>query len=623
MKLSTGNEPKFNFFKTYIAPAFLLFVIPLFSLWFFHHVQADFNRQALVNIERSIQQDKSLDTEQKGRVIEFFRQTPISEMLASNDPQFSKVQARTSYKIRLEYTTFYWMIRLALISLISGIVVFIIAGFSVLFSLRSQQVQYYSLSIGWHVLRIFATAQVLIQGCLAVALSFWVTAFWLNHYIPKLIALAAIFTIVAAAAVIKAIFKRLDKTFTVEGVVIERGTNALLWDDLDRISAAVGTAAPDRIVAGIDNNFFVTEHAVTVNGKVYQGRTLFVSLSLLRVLDGADADAVMAHEMAHFSGKDTLYSKKISPLLNRYGMYLEALQAGGISLPVYYFMLCFRGMFEISLRKLGRQRELRADRIAADTASPQAIARSLLKIAAYSDYRAKVEAQLFNAEQIHTNVDIPGRVQAGFQTFAAAFVEEGQYQQLKTAHPFDSHPPIEQRLESVGVQLAPDDVLSILHEQADRRWYRNITNADELEAQQWAAFEEKFRQFHEHILAYRYLPETEAERQIVLKYFPGVMFQGKKKGTLLIDYEKITYSDWPEPLRFDAISRCQSENSTLGHPQLRFTCTQKDIGKRILPLDIFQAKQEVLLKVFNEYYSRHLTMIKYRQEKAAATNESP
>ena len=75
----------------------------------------------------------------------------------------------------------------------------------------------------------------------------------------------------------------------------------------------------------------------------------------MRVLQGAEADAVMAHEMAHFSGQDTLYSKKISPLLSRYGLYLQALYAGGISRPVYYYMLCFRGLFEISLRRLGRQ----------------------------------------------------------------------------------------------------------------------------------------------------------------------------------------------------------------------------------------------------------------------------
>jgi hypothetical protein len=37
-----------------------------------------------------------------------------------------------------------------------------------------------------------------------------------------------------------------------------------LWDELDRICATVGTAAPDRVVAGIDHNFFVTKHPVTV-----------------------------------------------------------------------------------------------------------------------------------------------------------------------------------------------------------------------------------------------------------------------------------------------------------------------------------------------------------------------
>lgn len=620
---TTEKESKFNFFKTYAIPALLLFVIPLFSLWFFRHVQTSFDNQARASFEQSIQRDTSLNDERRTAALEFFRKTPLSRVLASNDPQFNDLRAGVPATLRFYHATFRWMILLSVISILSGVVVFAVAGVSVLCSLRSQLAQYYSLSAGWHVLRIFATGQVLIQGCLAVALSFWVTAFWFERYFVKLILIAALLTVAAAAAVIMAIFKKLDDTFEVEGVVIDRGENSPLWADLNRICAAVGTAPPDRVVAGIDNNFFVTEHAVTVDGKRYEGRTLFVSLSLLRVLHGSEADAVMAHEMAHFSGNDTLYSKKISPLLSRYGIYLQALAASAVSLPVYHFMACFRSLFEISLRRLGRQRELRADAIAAEKTSPKDMARSLLKIAAYSDYRAKVEQELFGAEKLHATVDIPGRVQTGFQEFANAFVKEGQYQDLKTAHPFDSHPPMDQRLQAVGVQPTPDEILAVLQEQADRRWYQNISGAEELEAKQWSVFEEKFKQFHERVLAYRYLPETEEQLQIVVKYFPTLTFPGKKEGALVIDHEKISFTEWPNPLRFDEIAKCKGEQSTLGHPQIRFDCKREGAGKRALRLDIFQAGQEQVAKAFDEYYSRHLTMVQYRKEKQDEGNSPP
>lgn len=622
MKPSTEKELKFNFFKTYAVPALLLFVIPVFSLWFFRHVQASFDRRALASFEQGIQNDKSMTDEKRDKTLAFFRKTPMSEIMASKDPRFDTFRQSQSSTLRFYYATFRWMIRLSRVSIVSGVVVLLVAGLSVLFSLKSQVAQYYSLSVGWHVLRIFATIQVLIQGCLAVALSFWITAFGFERYYVKLIFLAAALALMAAFAVIAAIFKKLDQTFTVEGVVIDRAPDSPLWGELDRICAAVGTAPPDRLIAGIDNNFFVTEHAVTVGDKVYEGRTLFVSLSLLRVLRGTEADAVMAHEMAHFSGNDTLYSKRISPLLNRYTLYLQALYAGGISIPVFYFMMCFRGLFEISLRRQGRQREFRADQIASKTTSPQDIARSLLKIAAYSNYRVKVEQELFGTERVLETVGISSRVQAGFREFATSFVKEGKYQELKTVHPFDSHPPMDQRLQAVGVQFSPDEIMTVLQEEADRRWYHNIARAEELEAQQWSAYEERFKHAHERMLAYRYLPETEAERQIVLKHFPAVTFQGKKEGTLVIDHEKISYTEWEDPLRFDEITKCKGEQSTLGHPQIRFDCKRDTANKRTLRLDIFQAGQEHVVNALNQYYTRHMAMTEYRKKKQEAANQA-
>src|SRR5262249_11233445 len=151
--------------------------------------------------------------------------------------------------------------------------------------------------------------------------------------------------------------------------------------------------------------------------KTYRGRTLFVSLSLLKQLQGSEADAVLAHEMAHFSGQDTLYSRKIGPLLNRYNHYLHALHEGGVTRPIYYFMLCFRALYQLSLSKQSRQREFRADRIAAETTSPRDVASALLRIVAYSKYRNDVEQDLFKQERVLETANVCERIEQGFRQY--------------------------------------------------------------------------------------------------------------------------------------------------------------------------------------------------------------
>ncbi|HEY3391997.1 MAG TPA: M48 family metallopeptidase, partial [Lacipirellulaceae bacterium] len=287
-----------------------------------------------------------------------------------------------------------------------------------------------------------------------------------------------------------------------------------------------GTAPPDQIIAGIDDNFFVTEHPVIVDGKTQCGRTLYVSLSLLRQMNGAEAASVLAHEMAHFSGEDTLYSKKISPLLVRYANYLEALYTAGVTRPIFYFMHCFRALFELSLSKLSRQREFRADRIAMEVTSPRDFSGAMLRIAAYSKFRNKVQEELFMQERALQAANISQQIGEGFQRFARRFASEHDAAELAIAHPFDTHPPMVERLSAVGVRLTPQYAEEMLATPGDGRWFLTIDKAQEIEHEQWQAFENEFRQYHEETLAYRFFPETEEERAIVAKAFPQVFFQG-------------------------------------------------------------------------------------------------
>src|SRR5262249_14600147 len=150
--------------------------------------------------------------------------------------------------------------------------------------------------------------------------------------------------------------------------------------------------------------------------------------------------AVLAHELAHFSGNDTYYSKKISPLLARYQHYLEALQQGIFAKPIFYFAVLFRVLYEFSLGKLSRKRETRADRIAAEHVSPKAVADALVRTTVYGAYRIKTEIEILESED--TQASVSQRLKDGFQSFAVQFADKSNLGEMTTAHPFDSHPPL-------------------------------------------------------------------------------------------------------------------------------------------------------------------------------------
>jgi Zn-dependent protease with chaperone function len=603
---------KFGFVKTFVLPALLIFLIPILSLLFFLHAQKTFNDRLREEILTQVKADNNLSAEERAKAIEFFTTVPFS--LLVRDEQFAEM---VTPAMRRDFATFRWMIRLSALSIVMSVGVFILAGVCVLLSLRSAFVQYLSLSVGWHVLRISGALQTAIQGVLLVALSFWVTALWLERFSVKLIFAAGALALMGCIVVIVGIFKRVKADFNVEGEVIAQDQSAPVWNKLRAICEKVGTAPPDQVIAGIDNNFFVTEHPVTVAGQTYRGRTLFVSLSLLKELQGTEADAVLAHEMAHFSGQDTVYSRKISPLLSRYQHYLEALHSGPVTIPIFYYMLCFRALYEVSLSRLSRKREFRADGIAVETTSPSALAGALLKIAAYSKYRESVQEELFKQEQALASANISERIEQGFPQYATAFASDTDIGQLATAHPFDTHPPLSQRLGAVGMQFDSVEARVLLSRRSDQAWYQHIDDADEIERRQWREFEERFRNYHEQTLPYRFLPETDEERAIVLKSFPEVEIQGKE-AALTIDFEKVTYGNqWPEPVLYREITELTVNEGVL---YIRFARGKKQ--SHSIKLKLFGNRQQEVLDTINRYYGRYVAARTYQQQKAANAESS-
>jgi Zn-dependent protease with chaperone function len=594
--------PQFRFLTAFLLPSLLIFLVPVLSFFFFRHAQGRFDDDFRESILKQVSTDPKLTPEDRARAVAFFTEVPFSELLENE--QFA---ARVSADTRFYYATFRWMIYIAAGSILAGAAVFLLAGVCVALSLHSQYVQYLSLSAGWHVLRVYGALQTVAQGVLLVALSFWVTALWTKTYSIKLIVVTGLLAVGATIAVIVAIFRPVKDEFSVAGQALAPDEAAPIWGELRRICALVGTDPPDQIVAGIDDNFFVTEHPVTVGDKTYRGRTLFVSLSLLKQLQGGEADAVLAHEMAHFSGQDTLYSKKISPLLSRYGHYLEALHGGGVTVPIYYYMLCFRALYQLSLRRLSRQREFRADRVALEATSVRDMAGALLRTVAYSKYREDVERDLFKHERALESANVSERIEQGFPQYAARFVSGPDIGQLAPAHPFDSHPPLAERLQALGLPLDSTDAHPLLAAAGNGQWYRYIPAAEQIEREQWQHYEEQFRLYHAQSLPYRFLPETAEEREIVVSAFPPLTF-ASSDGTLALDHDQMAFDPWPEPIRYAEIAKLFLDDKGV----LKISCQAKR-GQSLKPENF--ANWQGVLYAIQQYYGRYLAAAEYQKQK--------
>lgn len=248
-------------------------------------------------------------------------------------------------------------------------------------------------------------------------------------------------------------------------VALDRRQHHGFFAFVEAIASKLQAQMPDHIVVGLEPNFFVTADHVRLAGQdsLLQGRTLFVSLGLLRVFKVDELAAVVGHEFGHFRGDDVAYSMKFAPTYSRLGQALAVLSqsTGSVSdlgrLPAQVALsMCFME-FASAERSVGRERELLADRAGAEAADEQALARALVKISLF----APQWAALTNA---HIDELAKGRMFTNLaQTYAgvceqttsdldwtAAREELGKSVQ---SHPIDTHPPLLTRLQNIRATL--------------------------------------------------------------------------------------------------------------------------------------------------------------------------
>ncbi len=268
----------------------------------------------------------------------------------------------------------------------------------------------------------------------------------------------------------------------VAGKKLPRREAPELWKCIEETANRLGALVPDNLVVGLEPNFFVTEATVTCLSSTLDGRTLYCSMPLCRILSKEELVAVIGHELGHFKGEDTKFSQRFYPVYRGTLNSVSALASAEVGwlgrvsmLPAMAVLSYFPECFSIAERRLSRLREFAADQAGASVTDARTSAAALVKLHAFIGWWGRLRAAAAASLR-------EGRIFASMsRVFAATAAANAQPDSIKDiagaelTHPTDSHPPLSERLASLQVRLEdvaadalavapPDAAISLLPE---------------------------------------------------------------------------------------------------------------------------------------------------------------
>lgn len=280
----------------------------------------------------------------------------------------------------------------------------------------------------------------------------------------RLFVFIAIAGVIAAFAVLRGTRELLRAPVHYETSVRVRPDQApALWALVTEVASAVKASPPRNLIVGLEPGFYATGARVALeqNGRTMSGETLYVSVTLLRLLTRAEVMAVVGHELGHLKGADVEYTRRFSPAFAGLSSAVDSTQHLDDDViqslarwPALTFSRFLLAMFATNERRIRRDREFEADRVGAAAATPAALASALLKFSVFSDLWPRL--QRLAVAEVQAGMASPD-LAASFEALArrdtTSFADGNLTSILRerTTHPFDTHPPTAERLDALGV----------------------------------------------------------------------------------------------------------------------------------------------------------------------------
>lgn len=322
----------------------------------------------------------------------------------------------------------------------------------------------YTFAPGLHITNIVVVILISSNAALAIAAIYFAEAALLGRVHFVVLITIGIGAVLGVVAVVKASLGVVKKAETaVRGRAVSRAECATLWNEIDGVCESLDASAPDHVVLGLEPSFFVTEVPVQTFGERVTGRTIYLSLPLGRILSRDEFRAVLAHEMAHYLGEDTRFSRRFFPIYRGTATALAGLADDTLGysalalLPAIAVLGFFFEAFSVAESTISRERELIADKVGAAVSGERAMASALVKVHAFSDAWDAVGELVVEAvsekRKLHANLSERfGEIVAGRAAASAESLKDLDGHRLP--HPTDSHPPLGVRLDSLGLTVS-------------------------------------------------------------------------------------------------------------------------------------------------------------------------
>lgn len=290
-------------------------------------------------------------------------------------------------------------------------------------------------------------------------------------HVPVRLVLVCLF---GGLTVLWSIAPRLDR-FEAPGPVLDPTAQPRLFAEIANIARATGQVPPAEVYLVPDMNAWVAQRGGFMG--IGSRRVMGLGLPLIRVLTRSEFRAVLAHEFGHYHAGDTSLGPWIHKTRSAIGRTVQSLAAQGslLQLPfLWYGQLYLRVTLAVS-----RRQEFVADALASSIAGSAPLASGLRKVHG----SGAVFGAFWSGECLPVlNAGFRPPIAEGFATFLQAgsianTVEEHLRESLETGHrtPYDSHPPLRERLEAVAA-LPPGDL-----PQEDPSAIQFLDNVPELE----------------------------------------------------------------------------------------------------------------------------------------------
>lgn len=246
---------------------------------------------------------------------------------------------------------------------------------------------------GFYLSAIMLVCFTIVNAGLLIGSIYFGESYLINAVHGKLIIIIGIGAAFGVFAILKAMILSFKKASTfVIGKTLSKIEYPQIWDIVESLALKLNALTPHNIVAGLDPNFFVTEAGVNCLSGKLQGRTLYISIPLLRLINKEQFCGIIGHELGHFKGNDTKYSRHFYPIYR--GLIdslagLENAAQGAMAfaiLPTQLMLGTFLESFSVAENKLSRERELLADKVGVDASDVASYSSALVRIIAFAPY---------------------------------------------------------------------------------------------------------------------------------------------------------------------------------------------------------------------------------------------